>query len=165
MSQARRWFQHSQGGRQGWGDSRIRAQIGGMSQAVCLFGGPTSLAFGSDFFFPRGIHSLPGTYCPNNAQQRERETAGGGGGGERALCDGPLRPKRPLKQYLKTHSGSIPRGRSEQGEGGEHQRRVTSHRMLVGAPRACEDQTLWAVPEPARAQESLASLVQTGAAG
>ena len=37
MSQARRWFQHSEGGRQEVLHGPVRVQIVGMSQAVCLF--------------------------------------------------------------------------------------------------------------------------------
>ena len=40
MSQARRWFQHSHGGRQGVLHGPVRAQIVGISQAVCFFFAP-----------------------------------------------------------------------------------------------------------------------------
>eukprot|EP00959_Pyramimonas_sp_CCMP1952_P403584 8457056-Pyramimonas_sp.AAC.1 len=36
------------GGRQGYLAASVCAQIAGMSQAVCLFWPPTSLAFGAD---------------------------------------------------------------------------------------------------------------------
>ena len=48
LSQARRWFRCPRGGPQGPGHFRIRAQIAGMSQAVCLSGGPDSFAFRAD---------------------------------------------------------------------------------------------------------------------
>ena len=49
MSQARRWFWHSQGGTPGCNHGPVRAQIVGMSQAVCLFACPTSSPFGAVF--------------------------------------------------------------------------------------------------------------------